>query len=390
MTLHPPKWFVDAVADVPEDRSVRVKGTDVHYLRWGDPARPGLVLVHGGAAHAQWWSFIAPLLTTQYHVIAVDLSGHGDSGRRPVYAFETWADEVMACVADASMTERPILVGHSMGGIVTIAAASLYGEQLAGAVVVDSPVWRPDPESVEGEQGTMFRNPKTYAELDEAVAHFHLQPPQPTVNDFIVDFVARRSLRHSDAGWTWKFDPKVFLRPHNLGIHDYLGAVRCRIAMFKGQYSDLLTPDVQDQMDEMLGRSSPIVEIPEAYHHVPLDQPLALVAALRAILADWEHSVPKRAPQMLVTVRDDPGTHRYVATVDGDEAGGAHYVVKGDVVTFTHTEIDADHEGKGVGGELARHALDDARARGLQVVARCPFIAGWIRRHPDYRDLLAG
>ena len=51
---------------------------------------------------------------------------------------------------------------------------------------------------------------------------------------------------------------------------------------------------LQDYMDELLGRSSPIVEIPAAYHHIPLDQPLALVAALRAILADWEHSVPRR------------------------------------------------------------------------------------------------
>jgi hypothetical protein len=53
---------------------------------------------------------------------------------------------------------------------------------------------------------------------------------------------------------------------------------------------------VQEYMDELLGRNSPIVEIPQAYHHVPLDQPLALIAALRAILADWAHSVPKRAP----------------------------------------------------------------------------------------------
>lgn len=294
MTERPvPRWFLEAIAVAPEDRMLRVKGCDIRYLRWGDPDRPGLVLVHGGAAHAQWWSFIGPLLTRQYHVVAPDLSGHGDSGWRPVYAVETWADEVMACADHSGMAEPPILVGHSMGGLVTIAAANLHGERLAGAVVIDSPVNRPDPESEEGERGRMFRNPKTYAELDEAVQHFHLQPPQPVLNDFIVDFVARRSLKRVEGGWTWKFDPKIFQR-YRQGIDDYLAATRCRVAVFKGQYSDLVTPDVQEYIDELLGRNSPIVEIPEAYHHVPLDQPLALVAALRAILADWAHSIPKR------------------------------------------------------------------------------------------------
>jgi pimeloyl-ACP methyl ester carboxylesterase len=155
-----PAWFTAAIATAPEERTVRVKGCDIHYLRWGDVERPGLVLVHGGAAHAHWWSFIAPLLLPQHHVVAVDLSGHGDSGRRPVYAVETWADEVMACADDSGMHGPPVLVGHSMGGLVTIAAGSLHGERLAGAVVVDSPVRRPDPESEEGERGRMFRNPK--------------------------------------------------------------------------------------------------------------------------------------------------------------------------------------------------------------------------------------
>jgi pimeloyl-ACP methyl ester carboxylesterase len=290
-----PAWFTEALAVVPEDRTVRVKACDIHYLRWGDVSRPGLILVHGGAAHAHWWSFIAPLLLPQHHVVAVDLSGHGDSGRRPVYAVETWADEVMACAEDSGMLTPPVVVGHSMGGIVTIAAASLHGEKLAGAIVVDSPVRRPDPESEEGERGTMFRNPKVYDDLETAVQHFHLQPPQPCDNDFIVDLVARRSLRRTDQGWTWKFDPKVFLRDRQ-GIDDYLADSHCRIAVFKGQHSDLVTPDVQDHIDELLGRSSPIVEIPAAHHHVPLDQPVALVAATRAILADWQHSVPKRRP----------------------------------------------------------------------------------------------
>jgi pimeloyl-ACP methyl ester carboxylesterase len=97
----------------------------------------------------------------------------------------------MACAAEATMIGLPIMVGHSMGGMVTIAAANLFGEKLAGAVVIDSPVRRPDPGSDEGERGKMFRNPKTYGSEDEVVRHFHLQ---------YSDLAARRALGEPAVG----------------------------------------------------------------------------------------------------------------------------------------------------------------------------------------------
>jgi pimeloyl-ACP methyl ester carboxylesterase len=287
-----PRWFTGAVASKPADRTVEVEGCPIHYLHWGEPDRPGLVLVHGGAAHAHWWSFIGPQLTRQYSVAAVDLSGHGDSGRRPEYSRELWSRELMAVAADAGMT-CPILVGHSMGGHVSIVAAALYGEQLAGAVIVDSPVRRQDPESEEGERGRAFRNPKTYPDADTAVEHFHLIPPQPCENDFVVEHIARHSVRQVEGGWTWKFDPAIFGRGGRTS-NEYLPNVACRVAVLHGQYSAIVTDDVTDYMSELLGRNAPFVEIPASYHHLILDQPLAFIAALRALLADWEHSVPRR------------------------------------------------------------------------------------------------
>jgi pimeloyl-ACP methyl ester carboxylesterase len=288
-----PAWFRAAVETPSERRVVQVEGCPISYLRWGDPRRPGLVLVHGGAAHAHWWGFLAPLLTTGYHVVALDLSGHGDSGRRPAYLAETWAEEVLAVARHAGIRGLPLLVGHSMGGFVSIVAASLHGERLAGAVIVDSPVQRPDPESEEGRSGRAFRNPKTYPDLETALAHFHLVPSQPVVNPHLVEYVARHSLRRVSGGWTWKFDPAVFHRFSPRMFSDYLADTRCRIAIFRGEFSDLVTPEVSDYMSELLGRNAPFVEIPQAHHHLMFDQPLAFIAALRAILADWEHSLPR-------------------------------------------------------------------------------------------------
>jgi pimeloyl-ACP methyl ester carboxylesterase len=289
-----PEWFRRALEHAPDEARVEVAGCAIHYLRWGDRAKPGVVLVHGGAAHAHWWSFIAPLLTPMYHVVALDLSGHGDSGRRPEYRSEYWGEEVMAVARDAGIVGAPLLVGHSMGGIVCISAAARWGDRLAGAIIVDSPVRRPDPESEEGTRGRAFRNPKTYPDFEMAVAKFRLVPPQPCENDWIVEHVARHSLHETAEGWTWKFDPVVFRRQRSEQISEHLSSVRCRVALFRGELSELVTPDVADYMVELLHRNAPLVEIPQAHHHLLLDQPLAFVAALRAILADWEHSLPRR------------------------------------------------------------------------------------------------
>src|SRR5262249_41410068 len=174
-----PAWFTAALAAPRQEAVVVVERCPLHTIPWGERGRPGLVLVAGGAAHAEWWTFIAPQLAQQYDVVALDMSGHGDSGRREEYPREQWAREVMAVAADAGFPGPPVLVGHSLGGLVSIVAASLHGDRLAGAVIVDSPVRAPDPESEEGARGRAFRNPKTYPDLETAIAHFHLVPPQP-------------------------------------------------------------------------------------------------------------------------------------------------------------------------------------------------------------------
>ena len=289
----PPKWFIDALAAPRESRRVDVAGCPIHYLHWGERERPGLVFVHGGAAHAEWWSFLAPQLTHDYQVLALDLSGHGDSGRRDEYPRELWAEEVMAVIEDADLPGPPVVVGHSLGGMVSIVTASRYGERLAGAMIVDTPVRKPDPESQEGRHGRMFRNPKTYPDLETALEHFYLSPPQPCEHGYILDHVARHSLHRVEAGWTWKFDPRIFLRVSLKPVSEYLAQTRCRVAVLRGEFSDLVPPETGAYMYDLLDRNAPIVEIPQAHHHLILDQPLAFIAALRALLADWEHTVPR-------------------------------------------------------------------------------------------------
>lgn len=89
------------------------------------------------------------------------------------------------------------------------------------------------------------------------------------------------------------------------------------------------------------------------------------------------------------SVRDNPAEQRFEIVVDDAVAGFAQYRRDGSTLTMTHTEIGDAYEGQGLGGKLARGALDLVRSEGGKVVPQCAFIKGWIEKHPDYGDLLA-
>ncbi|MEE3330372.1 MAG: alpha/beta hydrolase [Myxococcota bacterium] len=287
-----PVWFDRALAAPFDERSVDVEGCSIHYLRWGDPSLPGIVLVHGGAANAHWWSFIAPLFP-EYCVVALDLSGHGDSGRREAYPREMWAKEVLAVADDAGFEVPPIVIGHSMGGFVTIVTAAEYGERIAGAVILDSPVRMPSAEERVSVAGKAFGNPKTYPSVEAALERYRTVPDQPSSLPYVMDHVGRNSIREVEGGYSWKFDAEIFRKITPRATADELPRVRSRVALFRAEHG-LVTQDIGREMYGLLGRVAPVIEIPEAYHHIMLDQPLLLVTGLRTLLADWEHSVPYR------------------------------------------------------------------------------------------------
>jgi pimeloyl-ACP methyl ester carboxylesterase len=291
-----PDWFVKALAIEPQPGSVLVDGAAITYLTWGDPSAQGIVLVHGGGAHAHWWDHIAPLLAQDRRVVALDLSGHGDSDRRETYSMTTWAREILAVAAGAGLTEPPTVIGHSMGGLVTLRLASRYGAQIAGAVVIDSPVRDRDltPEEMAARERRAFGPLRVYPTREDAIAHFRTIPPQETL-PYTAAHVAATSVRpapHGE-GWTWKFDRRIFAR-EPFGATDVLTRLDCRVALFRAEHG-IMSAQMSQVMYDRLGRVAPVIEIPAAGHHVLLDQPVALIAALRTLLSDWDHSLPAGA-----------------------------------------------------------------------------------------------
>jgi pimeloyl-ACP methyl ester carboxylesterase len=289
-----PEWFATALSVPSTDEWVEVQGVPIHYLAWGEPARRGLVFVHGGGAHAHWWTHIAASFASEFRVLALDLSGHGDSGHRESYSLELWTEEVVAVARAGGIDRLPVVVGHSMGGFVTIGTASMHGDELSGAIICDSPVLKPDPEIDSYQLKEAFGRLRTYSSVEEALERFRTVPTQEHYLDFVMDHIGRRSMRETDEGWQWKFDRRLF-EQFNTGMRGialpYLSSVRCRLALLRSECG-LVTDDISESMYEAMGRVTPVVELPLAGHHAMLDQPLILLTAIRTLLADWDHSEP--------------------------------------------------------------------------------------------------
>jgi pimeloyl-ACP methyl ester carboxylesterase len=248
-----PTWFAAALAQQPERRDVVVAGARIAYRAWGSTGSPGVVLVHGGAAHSGWWDHVAPLLTG-HRVVALDLTGHGDSDRRAEYDPLLWAREVVAVAAHAA--------------------------EVGSVVVIDSPLndQPPDEERLRARR----RPHRVYPTQDEAVGHFRTLPPQDVVLPFVRDHVARGSLRPVEGGWTWKFDPDFF--GTRLRLRDLLPAVAAPLTLLRCEHG-LVPAAMAIEMAGLTRGPLPVVELPATGHHPMLDQPLALVAVLRTLLA---------------------------------------------------------------------------------------------------------
>ncbi len=293
-----PAWFEHAIARRPDRGMVAVDGVDIELLTWGERGRPGLLFLHGNGAHADWWSFIAPFFADQYRCAAISWSGMGRSGWRERYSIEGFGQEALACADGAGLfepQEKPVVIAHSFGGSVTSALAAAHGERLKAAIIVDSGArpperqWRGPPRRT--------RPSRVSPTLEEALTRFRLMPPQDCQNHFIVDYIAREALHPApledgsgQMGWTWRFDPFIWSKMDFSGAWEsgaLLAAAKCRLAFVWGEQSKLMQDDVIDYSRSHAAFGTPFVAVPEAEHHVLLDQPLGLVAALRAVLAGW-------------------------------------------------------------------------------------------------------
>lgn len=190
------------------DRDVTVNGLRLHYLSWGAPARPPMILLHGIGRHAHTFDHIAPDFARDYHVIALDMRGHGDSAWSPdaAYLVEDFAKDLEAVIRELGL-RRVTLHGNSTGGRVAQVYAGLHPDNVERLVVEDVGPERPRnvadnfPRRVE-------REANGWASEDDLVKQLMAQnrrTPEPIVRNYALFGTKRRN----DGRVVWKFDPNL-------------------------------------------------------------------------------------------------------------------------------------------------------------------------------------
>ncbi|MCP2671419.1 alpha/beta hydrolase [Maricaulaceae bacterium EIL42A08] len=286
--LPAPAWFTDAQSDPVETGTASHDGIDIAWKAWGERGAPGVILVHGGTAHKGWWDAIGPLLARQgRRVVAPDLPGMGESGWREAYTMDDHAAAARAGGESGGAFDagRPVYVGHSFGGFATLKAAVNFGDELKAAIILDSPIRKPEKQR---EGAPPKRGGKVYPDLAKALARFRLLPEQPCENVWLIDHIARGSLKAVDGGCTWYFDPGIWakLTYERRDPEEAAANLKCPLAFIRGAQSQLMGAETWDYMKATF-TNSPFVTVPNTRHHLLLDDPLATTTALEALIEGW-------------------------------------------------------------------------------------------------------
>lgn len=270
-----------------------VDGAVIRYERFANPGCPVLLLVHGGGANRAWFHGMLPHLWEDHELLVTDLSGHGDSDHRPFgYAPELWAKE-LATILEVEAATSPTVVGHSMGGFVTAYLVAHWPERVGRAILIDSGVREPGPEGDDPRGRDRSTATRIYPTREAAIERFRLVPVQPVVNIGLERVVAESSIREVEGGWTWKFDPQVFQRFTDAGLHRAVRSVRRPLGLIFGEHSSGCGPATVDYLRAVIGEEIPSRCIAGAHHHVPVDRPAECAGAVRSLLAE-ELSVDHR------------------------------------------------------------------------------------------------
>jgi pimeloyl-ACP methyl ester carboxylesterase len=275
---------------LPDTRHVVVAGTRLHCLDWGTRGRAPVLFLHGGALTARTWDVVCLGLRADYHCLALDQRGHGDSEWSPImdYAPEAHCRDIDG-VLDAYGIERVVLVGQSMGGLNGFVYATRHRQRVAALVLIDV-----GPEIRVDGAGRIREFVRDTAEIesidafvDQALAF------NPLRDRRLLAASVRNNLRQLPNGrWTRKNDTRFAgqistdeLIQRIASYWQDVGQVACPTLVVRGAFSDVLTEEAAARLANRLpdGR---LVTVENAGHTVQGDNPAGLITVLRPFLAD--------------------------------------------------------------------------------------------------------
>lgn len=273
----------------PRAATLPLRGFRLHYVAWGDPAHPPLVLLHGITGHARTWDTLATALADRWHVLALDQRGHGDSDPAPDgdYSVSAMADDLGA-FADALGYRRFSLLGLSMGGRVSMGFAGANPERVERLVIVDI---APDihPPGMARIRAMIANSPESIESEEWAVETAMAANPRADVGEL------RHRIKHAlrrapDGTLTWKYarDLREMMRQGGrrepLDLWERLSHITCPTLLVRGAESDVLSPELAQRVVGALP-SGRLIEVPDAGHTVPGDRPSQFVEVVQRFLS---------------------------------------------------------------------------------------------------------
>lgn len=259
-------------------------GVRLHVLVWParaeDSGRAPVVLLHGGGANAHWWDPLAEAISSDRTVLALDFRGHGDSDFPQVRAVGAFGVDLESLVDWLGRGDL-VLVGHSLGASVALDHASRFPEP-RGLVLID--LARGGSPKVGRRARLALSLRRSYRTRAEAIERFRFLPESSHASEALRARIAGHSVREeADGRFGYKFDPAWFTLPSRPPPD--LARVTCPTLLVRGGESTLLTREAAERFVARLPAAR-WVEIPEAGHHVMVDQPEQLLAVIRDFLAE--------------------------------------------------------------------------------------------------------
>lgn len=277
----------------PTDWFYESQGLRLHVTDWGNAAAPPLILLHGGRDHSRSWDLIARALQPHFHVMAPDLRGHGDSEWAKGSSY-TLSDHIYDLTPLASAGRETVLVGHSFGGMISLAFAGTFPERVSRLVALDG-AFLPSPSSPPidvqmakwiAELDSISRSKvRCFRDVTEAAERMSAHNKRLTAEQ--ASHLARHAVRpNADGTFSWKYDPYQRAQaPYRLSRDDYTtlwSRIACPVLLLSA--SESFIPD-----SAKAGRLRHFKQVEHqivagAGHWLHHDEPEEVLAALRSFL----------------------------------------------------------------------------------------------------------
>jgi len=268
------------------DRTVEVNGLKLHVQDYGTAGKTPMLCIHGSAANGHWYDFVANGLTDEYHVLSPDLRGHGDSAwaEQHTYAWKVYSDDIHALEEKLNLRDY-VLIGHSMGGMVSLVHAATHPGRVGALVVIDSVMLMP-MERVTRMRAFGEKPSKGYETREELIARYRLEGGEkqiaaPEVLERMATFSSRRN---ADGRWHHKADRGVYANFQRIDGMPLWDKIKIPALVVRGgEHSPRFTPEVMTGIHARAPQTQ-VAEVRASDHHVTLDNPLEFIDVMQRFL----------------------------------------------------------------------------------------------------------